>query len=142
MKPTDTTEFFHNLNAGVFSEQIGRALSDVVAGVVDQGKKGKVIITLELAPLGESSQVNITHKLDYTPPTKRGSRREDIALDTPMYVTPNGIELFASNPTADMFRNVPVRDGPTTKEILPCPSPKTPSTPSPPPMAASTTSGS
>jgi len=112
MKPTDTTAFFDNLNAGVFSEQIGRALSDVAAGVVEYGKKGKVIIALELAPIGESNQVKITHKLDYAQPTKRGSKREDTALDTPMYVTPNGIELFQNSPTADMFRDVPapVRD--------------------------------
>jgi len=108
MKPTNTTEFFDNLNAGVFSEQIGRALSDVAAGVVDHGKKGKVIISLELAPIGESNQVKITHKLDYTMPTKRGTKREDTALDTPMYVTQSGLELFQNAPTADMFRDAPI----------------------------------
>jgi len=108
MKPTDTTEFFNNLNAGVFSEQIGSALSDVAAGVVEYGKKGKVIITLDMAPIGESNQVKITHKLDFVQPTKRGSKREDTALDTPMYVTPNGIELFQSTPNLDMFRDAPV----------------------------------
>jgi len=99
IKATDTTEFFDNLNAGVFSQQIGHALSDVAAGVVEYGKAGKVIITLEMKRIGESSQVNITHTLDYTQPTLRGKRREDTTLDTPMYVTANGIELFASTPT-------------------------------------------
>jgi len=108
MKPTDTTEFFNNLNAGVFIEQIGRALSDVAAGVVDHGKKGKVIITLDMAPIGESNQVKVNHKLDYTQPTKRGSKREDTALDTPMYVTPNGIEPFQNTPNLDMFRDTPI----------------------------------
>jgi len=108
MKPTDTTEFFNNLNAGVFSQQIGRALSDVAAGVVDHGKKGKVVITLEMAPIGESAQIKIAHKLDYTQPTKRGSKREDTALETPMYVTPNGIEPFQNTPNLDMFRDTPI----------------------------------
>jgi len=107
MKPTDTTEFFNNLNAGVFVEQIGTALSAVAAGVVDHGKKGKVIISLELAPIGESAQINITHKLDYVQPTKRGSKREDTALETPMYVTQNGIEPFQNTPNLDMFRDLP-----------------------------------
>jgi len=107
MKPTDTTEFFNSLNAGVFIEQIGRALSDVAAGVVDHGKKGKVIISLELAPIGESAQINITHKLDYVQPTKRGSKREDTALETPMYVTQNGIVPFQNTPNLDMFRDLP-----------------------------------
>ncbi|TKD40727.1 hypothetical protein [Azotobacter chroococcum] len=103
MKPTDTSEFFNNLNAGVFAQQLGRALSDVAAGVVDHGKKGKVVITLELSQIGESNQVKIGHKLDYTVPTKRGSKREDTALDTPMYVTPDGIVLFQTNPTDQLF---------------------------------------
>jgi len=107
MKPTDTTEFFNHLNAGVFSEQIGRALSDVAAGVVDHGKKGKVIITLEMSPIGETAQIKIAHKLDYVQPTKRGSKREDTALETPMYVTPDGIEPFQRTGNLDMFRDLP-----------------------------------
>ena len=103
MKATDASEFLNSLNAGVFSSQVGRALSDVAAGVVDHGKKGKVVITLELSRIGESNQVKINHKLDFTQPTKRGSKREDTALDTPMYVTENGLELFQTNPTDQLF---------------------------------------
>lgn len=103
MKATDANEFLNSLNAGVFAQQLGRALSDVGAGVVDHGKKGKVTITLELSRIGESNQVKVNHKLDYTVPTKRGTKREDTTLDTPMYVTENGIELFQTNPTDQMF---------------------------------------
>src|SRR5690606_14619781 len=35
MKATDTNEFINSLNGGVFSQQLGRALSDVAAGVID-----------------------------------------------------------------------------------------------------------
>ena len=103
MKATDANEFLNSLNAGVFAQQLGRALSDVGAGVVDHGKKGKVTITLELSQIGESNQVKVNHKLDYTVPTKRGTKREDTTLDTPMYVTENGIELFQTDPTKQMF---------------------------------------
>ncbi|MBU1282853.1 MAG: hypothetical protein KJ989_15390 [Gammaproteobacteria bacterium] len=103
MKATDTTEFLGSLNAGVFAQQVGRALSDVAAGVVDHGKKGKVVLTFELSQIGESNQVKINHKLDFAQPTKRGTKREDTALDTPMYVTANGIELFQNDPTAQLF---------------------------------------
>jgi len=103
MKATDATEFLNSLNGGVFVQQLGRALSDVGAGVVDHGKKGKVVITLELSQIGESNQVKVNHKLDYTVPTKRGTKREDTTLDTPMYVTPNGLELFQTDPTRQMF---------------------------------------
>lgn len=103
MKATDSNEFLNSLNAGVFAQQLGRALSDVGAGVVDHGKKGKVTITLELSRIGESNQVKVNHKLDFTVPTKRGTKREDTTLDTPMYVTENGIELFQADPTKQMF---------------------------------------
>lgn len=103
MKATDPGELIANLNAGVFAQQLGRALSDVAAGVVTHGKKGKVVVTLELSQIGETHQVKIMHKLDYLEPTKRGSKREDTALETPMFVTEKGLQLFADNPTAGMF---------------------------------------
>lgn len=104
MKKTDVADFFNSLNAGVFANQIGAALSDVGSGVVEHGKKGKVVITLELSRAGESNQVLVNHRLDYKVPTKRGSRSEDTALDTPMFVTPEGLELFQTNPTAQLFK--------------------------------------
>ena len=48
-KPTDTTEFLQELNGGAFASQIGHALSEVAAGVVDHGKAGKITITLDLS---------------------------------------------------------------------------------------------
>lgn len=103
MKPTDPGELLANLNAGVFAQQIGRALSDVAAGVVDHGKAGEVTIKLSLKQIGESHQVSIDHKLSYLVPTKRGKRTEETSLKTPMYVTGDGLQLFQPSPTADMF---------------------------------------
>lgn len=103
MKATDPGEFFASLNAGVFNGTLGAALSAVAGAVVDHGKKGKVVITLDMSRIGESHQVNITHKLAWSEPTKRGSRSEDNALDTPMFVTEKGLQLFADNPTANLF---------------------------------------
>jgi hypothetical protein len=104
MKATDPGELIANLNAGVFANQMGRALSDVAAGVVEHGKKGKVVITLDISQIGESHQVEILHKLDFLTPTKRGSKREDTALKTPMHVTAEGLKLFAENPTGQLFK--------------------------------------
>lgn len=103
MKPTDISQFLNDLNAGVFAAQAGKAISDVAAGTVEYGKKGKVTITLEFSQIGESNQVKINHKLDYTEPTRRGSKREDTALDTPMYVTSKGVQIHQLNPTIDLF---------------------------------------
>lgn len=103
MKPTDTSEFINSLNAGVFSQQLGRALSDVAAGVVEHSKQGQVTITFKLKQIGQSNQVAIDHTLDFVQPTKRGKKREDVTLQTPMYVTANGLELFQTDPTAQLF---------------------------------------
>ena len=103
MKATDPTEFLNSLNAGVFAQQLGRALSDVAAGVVTEGKPGEVTLKFKLKQIGQSHQVAVTHTLDFVQPTKRGKKREDTTLDTPMYVTPNGIELFQNDPTAQLF---------------------------------------
>lgn len=104
MKATDSTDFINSLNAGVFANQLGRALSDVAAGVVEYSKQGAVTVTFKLKQIGQSNQVAVTHTLDFVEPTKRGKRREDTTLDTPMYVTENGLELFASDPTAQLFK--------------------------------------
>lgn len=103
MKPTDIDRFMHDLNGGVFAQQIAHALSDVAAGVVDHNKPGEVTIKLKLKKLGEGHQVSISHTLDYNQPTKRGKKREDTTTETPMHVTPNGLELFPTAPTPQMF---------------------------------------
>ncbi|MEN5225557.1 hypothetical protein ABE561_12355 [Pseudomonas asiatica] len=36
--PTNTAEFLEELNGGAFASQVGHALSEVAAGVVDHGK--------------------------------------------------------------------------------------------------------
>lgn len=103
MKPTDTPEFINSLNAGIFAQQVGRALSDVAAGVIDHGKQGQVTLTFKLKQIGQSNQVAITHTLDFVQPTKRGKKREDVSLDTPMYVTESGVVLFQTDPTGQLF---------------------------------------
>ncbi len=54
MKPTDTVEFIGELNAGVFANQIGHALSEVAAGVVDNKKVGTVTLTFSLKQIADS----------------------------------------------------------------------------------------
>lgn len=101
MKPTDTVEFIGELNAGVFADQIGRALSEVATGVVENGKAGQVTLTFNMKQIGSSHQVTVNHKLAFKIPTKRGSIVEDTALDTPMYVGEGGrLTLFPETPAA------------------------------------------
>lgn len=95
---TDVSEFINELNAGVFANQIGAALSKVALGVVEHGKQGKVTLTFDLKRISDSSQVAIKHKLVYAAPTKRGSQSEDLTTETPMHVNAGGrLTLFAEN---------------------------------------------
>ena len=92
---TDTTEFLEELNGGVFAGQIGYALSEIAEGVVEFGKAGKLVITLDFSQIANSHMVKIKHKLDYKVPTKGGGRSENTSLDTPMYVGEGGkLTLF------------------------------------------------
>lgn len=104
MKPTDVNDFIQSMNAGVFAKQLGDALSAVAAGCVEHGKQGQVTVTFKLKQIAQSHQVNVTHTLDFVEPTKRGKRREDTTLDTPFYVTPDGLQLFMTNPTDQLFK--------------------------------------
>lgn len=93
--PTDTAEFLEELNGGAFASQVGFVLSDVAAAVIEQGKGGKVIITLDFSQIGQSSQVMIKHKLEYKAPSKGGHRGESTAIETPMHVGTGGkLTLF------------------------------------------------
>lgn len=98
---TDLNEFFDDLNAGVARQQLERALSDVALGVVthgDKGKKGKVVLTFDMARIGESNQVTLTHRLEYRAPTARGKRTEDVTTQTPLHVGRNGrLSLMPDN---------------------------------------------
>lgn len=105
LKPTDTTKFLGDLTGGAFTDQIGHALSDVAESVISTGKKGQVVITLDIEQMGdkESSQVGIKHKLAYTAPERFGTRKEDYARKTPMYVNHGGEMSLFANHTAGLF---------------------------------------
>jgi len=90
---TNLIDLLDELNAGVFRQQLEKAISDVALGVVthgDKGKKGSVTVTFDMSRIGESNQVNLTHKLEYRAPTARGKRTEDVTAQTPLHVGRNG----------------------------------------------------
>lgn len=86
MKPTDTKQFLNDLNGGVFSEQLGHAISVAARGVCNNGGKGKVVMVLDLKRIADSNQITIKHSLKFIEPTAKGKRIEEYANETPMYV--------------------------------------------------------
>lgn len=105
MKSTDTKQLLEDLNAGVFSEQVGRAFSDVAAGVTETGRAGEVIIKFKMKRIGESQQVNVSHSLKYIAPTRRGRKIEELSTDTPMHVNPDGDVTLFPKDQGQLFPN-------------------------------------
>ncbi len=89
-KPTDVSDFFGDLNAGIFEKQLGAVLSDVAAGVVMNAKQGEVTIKLKIKQISDTQQVNVTHVIDYKTPTAKGHRTELTEGATPMHVLSGG----------------------------------------------------
>ena len=100
----DALETLSDLDAGVFSQKLSSALSAAALGTVTHGGKGKVVIQLELERIGESTQVKVSHKLQYIKPTLRGKVMEEDTTETPMYVDGRGALSFMPVNQGDLFK--------------------------------------
>ena len=84
---------------------VAAGLCDTALGVVTTGKKGKVIITLDLERSGDSSQVLCKHAIKYARPTAKGKVMEEANTSTPLHVGVGGVlSLFPMAQTQDMFQ--------------------------------------
>lgn len=97
---TEVSQFLDDLDAGYFQQKLGKALSDVAAGVIDHHTQGKVQLTFTVKQLGNSNQVMIEHQLAYSAPTANGEFAEKNLTKTPMHVNEGGeMTLFPKNQT-------------------------------------------
>lgn len=93
---TNLQDFLEELDASVFASKVATALSQVALGTVTHDKQGKVTIEFTLKKMesdsdsSTSSKVQISHKLTYSQPTKRGKVSEEDTTATPMYVHKGG----------------------------------------------------
>lgn len=90
---TDVTSFLQHLDGGVFEEKIATKLSEVALGVMVYEKKGKLVLTFDLASIG-SGMVGVDHTIAYQVPTKNGHRGETNKTATPMHVGNRGKMTF------------------------------------------------
>ena len=87
---TVVPDFLGELDAGVFMNKIAAALNTTALGVLNNGTKGKVVLTFDIERMGnsvEEKRVKIKHKLNYVTPTPRGKASEEDTTETPMWVT-------------------------------------------------------
>ena len=88
---TPIQDVLSELDAGVFANKLTSALAQVAMGVVTQNKNGKIVLELSVKKAdNDSDQVQITHKLKYDMPTRRGKLLEEDTTVTPMYVGRGG----------------------------------------------------
>ena len=102
-KPTNAQQFVADLGAGTFANQLGAAISMVSQGAVQHNKKGQIKITLDIARIGDSSQVEIAHTLAFVEPTAKGKRAEDTTSKTPMHLNAGGDVTLFANHTRQLF---------------------------------------
>lgn len=88
--PQENIDLISDLDAGIFAQKLARAMADVGLGVAEHGKKGRVTITFDMERVNDSSQVNVSHKLSYAKPTKRGKASEEDTTATTVYVGSGG----------------------------------------------------
>lgn len=100
---TNVERFIADLDGGVFEQKLSHILSDVAGAVVDHGKKGQVIIKMDITQIGSSHQVAIAHTLQYKRPTSKGTASEDETTATPMHVGKKGALTFFPEKQIGLF---------------------------------------
>lgn len=109
MNENTPAELFDQLDAGIFREKVARAFADVALGVAIHGKKGRVLLTFDFARIGESTQVEMTHRVQFSKPTERGKVIEENTTSTPLHVGVGGA-LTVLETTGDLFKTDKARE--------------------------------
>lgn len=113
---TRIEEVLHDLDAGVFAEKIGAAISQTALNTCVHGKPGRVVIQFDMRRIGESSQVQLKHTLLYTHPTSSGAITEKDATTTPMHVGAGGILSLMPHDQGSLFGDTRKRSQAPTGE--------------------------
>lgn len=99
---TDVNEFITDLEAGIFANKLGTAISHCAAACIEKERQAEIKISLKFQRISEG-QVNVIHKIEFAYPTQRGNKREDETDSTAMHVNERGnVSLY---PTAPFTRD-------------------------------------
>jgi len=106
---TNLETLFEELDGGVFAQKLAAALSDVALGVViqDSKRKGKVSLEFTIQRIGDSRQVQLTHKLKYVRPTAKGATSAEDTTSTPLYVGARGALTLMNDTQQNLFAEPP-----------------------------------
>jgi hypothetical protein len=113
-RTTNVPDFFSELDAGVFENKFAEALNQVALGTLNNGGKGKVVLTFDIDRLSnsfEEKRIEIKHKLSFTIPTPRGKSSEEDTTATPMYVGKGGKLTILQEDQGQLFTIAGQPDG-------------------------------
>lgn len=111
---TVVPDFLGELDAGVFMNKIAAALNTTALGVLNNGNKGKVVLTFDFERMGnsvEEKRVRIKHRLNYSTPTPRGKASEEDTTETPMWVNKGGKLTILQEDQGNLFNLAGDPDG-------------------------------
>ena len=95
---TDSCEFITDLEAGIFANKLGTAISHCAAAAIEKERQAEIKISLKFQRISEG-QVNVVHKIEFLYPTQRGNKREDETDATAMHVSDHGVvSLYPPDP--------------------------------------------
>lgn len=100
---TDVSQFLSDLDGGQFERMLGKALSDVAAGTVDNEGKGSVVLKLDFEKVPGAHQVICKHSLTYSRPTSSGKASEQSTRKTALHVGKFGRLSFVPESQFAMF---------------------------------------
>jgi hypothetical protein len=83
---TDVSEFFTDLDGGIFERKLSIALSQVAAACTDHDKVGEVNIKLSFSQIPGTGQVRCEHTLKFVKPTLDGKSGEEEKRATVLHV--------------------------------------------------------
>ncbi|WP_347989470.1 hypothetical protein [Methylomonas sp. AM2-LC] len=96
-------EILGEFDAGIFQDKVQEALKMVALGTINHGKKGSLVIQIDLEQIGNSSSVTVKHTVKYAQPTRNGKSSEEATTSTPMYVNNLGYLTINQQTDADLF---------------------------------------
>ncbi len=102
---TDITQLIPELNGGQVEQMLNIAISDAALNTLEFDKVSEVSLSIKMSRIGDGNQVGAVCVVKYKVPTKRGSRSEDYATETPLFVAPGGKLSITPDTQIDIFRN-------------------------------------
>lgn len=114
-KSTDICELIGELDAGIFADKLSHEISQTALAVIEYGRPGKLQITLDMKQIGHHHQVNVSHKMISSRPTKRGKKVEEDTTETPMHVGKAGLLTLFPEEQMDLLPREGSRKSETSK---------------------------